>query len=168
MAKVTKEKASKALKNTADFTTDNLKPILIVGGIAIAAYLVYKVVTKVGNGIPDLGNHDGAGGGNPSTTGGNSVPYGATITPNQAQAIASGLYEATMQWGTDEQKIFSLLTGKTAKDYALISEAFGKPRYDGVAEAYWPFPERNLTYILNSELSASDFIKLKSLMPGVL
>lgn len=166
-----KKKASKAVKETASFTKSNGKDLLLLGGIAVAAYLLIraakKTSDKVTDLIPNVGNDPGAGGG-VVTPGGNTTPNGATITQNQASIIAAGLFQAMVVWnGTDEEKIYNLLEGKTPADYVLISEAFGTPRYDGNGEAFWPFPKHNLSNWLQSELTLSEFNLLKQKMPGV-
>lgn len=166
--KISKKKASKAVKDTADFATDNWQPLLILLGIGVGLYAVTKIVGTVSDGF-NLGDAPGAGGGTINPYGGNTIPSGATITANQAQFIAAGLKQAMANgWGTDEDAIFNLLRGKNVKDFALISTAFGSPRYDGNGEAFFPFPATNLSNWLTSELNDNEINQLKLIMPGVL
>jgi hypothetical protein len=163
---ISKKKASKAVNDSADFATDNWKPLLILLGIGVGVYAVSKITS---NALEfNFGDPDGSTGGSQTNTGTNT-PFGASITQNQAQNIAAALYTAmNYQFGTNEERIFSELEGKNGRDYSMISNAFGTPRYDGFAMAPWPFPERSLTHWLNTELTQNEINKLKQLMPGVL
>lgn len=162
--------AKNALSTTGKAITKNPITTYYIGiGIAavLGIYFVSKMVSKATD--INLGNDPNAGGGNQNTTGGNTKPFGATITTNQAQSIAAALHQAMVVFnGTDENRIYSLLKGKNAKDYALISEAFGNPRYDDFGDAFWPFPQKKLGYWLYSELNDNEILKLKQVMPGVL
>ena len=163
-------KAKTALSKTGKSIASNPKTAMYVGvGIValLGIYAVSKLAFKVGD--IDFGNDPNAGGGNLNPDQGNNVPSGSTITKNQAQIIAAGLHQAmVILTGTDEERIFQLLAGKTPRDFAMISEAFGQPRYDDFGDAFWPFPKKSLSYWLNSELNEQEMARLKMLMPGVL
>lgn len=169
-----KKKAGTAVKQTASFAKSNGKDLLLLGGIAVAAYLLIRTAKntsdKVTDLIPDVGSDPGAGGGG-VVSGGNTVPQSGnhTITKNQAATRAAGLFQAMVPWdGTDEERIFDLLRGLTPDDYVLISQEFGTPRYDGFGEAFFPFPKHNLSNWLQSELTNEEFQKLKTeILPGV-
>jgi hypothetical protein len=167
---ITTSNAKKAAKNTANYAKDNTQTLLILAALAVGGYLIYKTVSGIGNAIEDVTKPDpDAGSGNQGTgSGSNTPPPGATISENQAQIIAAGLLEAMNRFGTDAEKIYSLLAGKNKYDFALINNAFGQERYTGIAKGPWPNPFRNLVYWLNSELDASELAKLKQIMPGVL
>lgn len=162
MAKSIKINKDELTKNV-NVISSNWKTILTVSGVIAGVYLIYKTTTSLKDALPNFNDDPNAGGGNldPSNT---DVPYGATITKNQAEAIAAGLFEAMDRMGTDEAKIFSLLQGKNGVDYAMISKAFGTPRYNGFTSAAYLYPKRNLTYWLSSELSSYEFEKLKKLI----
>ncbi len=160
-------KAATIAKKGAKAAVTNWKPILSVLGIGFAAFIAYKVATTITSGIDDWnpGNDPGSGGSGNQNPGGGST----TITTNQAQNIAAGLLAAMANgWGTDEDRIYNLLKGRSPQDFALISNAFGTPRYDGNGEAYFPFPETPLAHWLHSELNQEEMNHLKSIMPGVL
>lgn len=163
-------KTKSALSSTGKSIANNPQTALYIGvGIVavLALYSISKVAIKVGD--VNFGNNPTDGGGNPNPNSPTTRPYGATITKNQAQTIAAGLHQAMVVWyGTDHKKIYELLSGKNAKDYAMISEAFGQPRYDDMGDAWWPFPKKNLTYWIHSELNNRELAHLKSIMPGVL
>ena len=164
---ITAAKVDKGIKTGSKIAKDNTKELAILALTIAGIYLLYKSVNKAVDNIPTIGNKPGDGGGT-VTMNGNTNPPGATITPNQAQTIAAGLHAAMVVWnGTDEQRIFSLLDGKNPIDYVMISNAFGKPKYDDFGDAYFPFPAQNLTYWLNSELDESEMQHLKQIMPGV-
>ncbi len=167
MAKDTKEKAKKAVKETASFASDNWKEILIVGALGLGMYLAYRSFKGIGSTINDIGDNANPGDTQNSNTG-NNVPYGATISQNQALNIASGLLQAMDGAGTDKAKIFSLLSNKTNKDLSMIVNAFGTPRYFGTGLSVWPAAKRNLPYWLNAELSTSELNELKQIAPGLL
>lgn len=166
--------ATEKTKKVIDYTKNNYLGILITGGVVLALYLATKVTSGVSDAVEDVldfnpGNEEGAGGSAPLAEDGDVKPIGATITPNQAKIIAGTLYEAMVVWnGTDEGKIYQALAGKNQIDFTMISNAFGEPRYDGMGEAFWPFPKRNLTFWLNSELKEAEMQQLKIVMPGVL
>jgi hypothetical protein len=166
------KQAEKVIKKTADFTKNNTKDLAIVALLIGGAYLLYRSVKNAANIadnlIPTIGNNPGDGGGNVNPTGNTPPNDGGTITPNQAQAIAAGLHQAmVILTGTDEARIFALLDGKNPVDFVKISNAFGSPRYDGFADAYWPFAKHNLTYWIQSELNDQELNHLQQIMPGV-
>ena len=164
-----KNKAAKAAKNVGSAAANNWLPIAQLGILSIGGYLLYKTFSGIHNVAADISKPDQDAGSSQSTNpSSNTVPSGATITPNQAQIAASHLLNAMNRFGTDTQLIYNVLRGKTPVDYALIHQAFGEERYTGVAKGPWPNPYRNLNYWLQSELDQNEWNELKRLMPGVL
>jgi len=167
---ITTSNIKKAADKSADIAVNNTKTILVIAGFFVGGYLLYKTFSGISNVVGDVTKPDpDAGSGNQGTgSGSNTTPPGATITANQAQIIATGLLNAMNRFGTDTEKIYTLLAGKNKYDFALINNAFGDERYTGIAKGPWPNPFRNLVYWLNSELDAAEMAKLKQVMPGVL
>ncbi len=167
MKKATIKKGKGILSQIGNTIKQNPKTTMYVGGALLTLYLLPKAIRNVKEAL-DFGKDPNAGGGNPDPNASTTIPKGASITKNQAQNIAAALHQAMVVWnGTDEDKIFQLLKGKNQKDYAMISQAFSKPRYDDFGDAYWPFPQQPLSYWLNSELNDKELIKLGEVIPGV-
>ncbi|OAB79747.1 hypothetical protein [Cochleicola gelatinilyticus] len=159
---------NQAVKKTAEFASNNSKELLILLGIAVGGYMLYKTVKGISNAV-QVENDPDAGSGNMGTTNAdNTVQIGGTITKNQAKIAASRLLNAMNIVGTDVSTIYAVLEDKTAKDYALISNEFGEERYTGIAKGPWPNKFRNLAYWLQSELSNNQYETLKQKMPNVL
>lgn len=152
---------------TVGFFEENYKTILIGAGVIVGGYLIWKAVkgiTDASGGVFDELSFNGSSNSGQLIDGSDKK----TITKNQAANIAAILLTAMNQMGTDEDAIFNALEGKTAGDYAMIFQEFGQVRYDGASASHWPFPERNLTEWLASELNDSEMKQLNHLMPGVL
>ncbi|WP_291866657.1 hypothetical protein [Maribacter sp.] len=149
-----------ALQNTGKAIASNPNTTLYVGLGLLSVFAVYQITKYL---KPDTSS----GGGNLDKS--NRVPYGATISENQAEVIAAALHQAMVVWnGTNENRIYELLTGKNKKDFSMISNSFGKPRYDDFGDAYFPFPKKSLSYWLYSELEDDEILKLKQVMPNVI
>lgn len=170
MKKDTKDKIVKAGKKAATVAATNWQPILIGVAVLTGGYLLYKTFKGISN--IDLGTDPNAGGGGTQNTNPNSntPPTGATITPNQAKNKAGLLLTAFNDpFGTDEEAVFNVLRGMNRYDFALISNAFGTPRYFGNGEAYtWPFPKLTLAQWIAEELNTNELNHLKQIMPNVL
>ena len=139
-----KKTANNVAKRTKEHVESNPTSLLTVGLIIFGVLAVYKAGRAVLGVIPDVSNDPDAGGGN-LEQGDDVTIVNGTISRNQAQIAAAGLLQAMDRFGTDEQRIYSILSGKRRADFTLISEAFGTPRYDGAGEAVWPAAKRNLT-----------------------
>jgi len=167
---ISKKKAAKAAKKGADFTTKNALPIIKAAGIITAMWAGYKAITGIASLIKGFGSDPTAGGGNPDFDG-TKIPDGATINPNLAQTKAAAIFNAMRYPGTDVTKIINSLTGMNSIDYALISQAFGKPKYAAPLGTHLPYgvwPALNITEWLHSELDENDLNRLRQVMPGVI
>lgn len=139
-----------------DFVANNWKTILIVSGVAVGGYFIYKKVTEVNNSI--------ALGENP-----NEPKSG--LTAFQAQKAADTLFNAMNRLGTDEQAIYEVLTGLTYNDFVKVSDAFGKRYYQkqmGMEGGYLFDEAYGLYEWLRFELSNDDFNHFHHIMPGVI
>lgn len=168
---ITVDGAKNAATQTANYTKDNTQTLLILAGLSIGIYVVYKAfkgVSNVSDKVGDILDSTDPTKGD-QLPDGNTLPghTGVTITQNQAKNIATGLYQAMADPGTDEQAIFNLLKGKTPQDFTLISNEFGLVRYLYGADGGFIGPKRNLAYWLTEELNVSEMVKLKQIMPGV-
>ena len=58
---------------------------------------------------------------------------------------------------------------QTTGDYALVSTAFGTPRFDGFVQTVWPASKRNMTYWLQTKFRHDKdlYNQLKTLIPGI-
>lgn len=166
-----KNKAKDTTEKVGDFISENGTTLLVVAAVGVGGYLLYRLAANAGNLVNNVGQaldgDDGSKAGemNPGGFGGSKT----TITPNQASNIAAQLMVAfNYIWGTDLDAVFNLLGGLTPADYALVSNAFGKPRYNGIEISTWPFPKATLSEVLAMELSTSEMKHLRQIMPGVL
>ncbi len=94
---------------------------------------------------------------------------GSTITDEGAQNIASSLFSAMADLGTDEDLIYSSLKGLSKADFAKVYNAFGfKPYLPhlGMEDEYFG-TDYDLVSWLTFELSASELEKLKSELPFI-
>lgn len=174
VAKAASDGASKANKDT-----NGALSWVIVGGLAIAGFVVLRSFNKVGNAFgsaadvasstldniqdaindPNLNASDSpiAGVGNITTT----------ITDNAAQNKANILLVAMDGFGTDFTAIKNALQGLNVADYALIAHYFGTPRYSGFGEGVWPAPKRNLSYWIAAELDDEELSEIRAILPNV-
>ena len=169
--KLDKKKAIDKASQGVDFATNNAVPIFKLVGAGIAVWLGYRAIAGLSNAIKDFAGDPNAGGGNPSTTGGTTVPSGATITTNLAATKAAALFNAMRYPGTDVQKILNTLNGMRSIDFAMISQEFGKPKYATIGGVYAPiglWPALNLTEWLHEELNENSLQRLRQVMPGVI
>ena len=169
--KINKEKVKKAGKKAAVVAAVNWQPILIGAAVLVGGVLIYKTVKGISNVADQFGVDPEVGGGNPSTTGGNTIPNNGTITRNLASTKAAALFNAMRYPGTDETKILNILNGMTPTDYALISQEFGNPKYNTTMGIYMPYgfwPALNITEWLHEELNENNLQELRLIMPGVL
>ncbi len=96
---------------------------------------------------------------------------GATISDEVAQNIASALFSAMADIGTDEDLIFSSLRGLSKADFAKVYNAFGLKCYEPTTGQFDPLGvigfDMDLVAWLTSELSASELERLKRELPFV-
>lgn len=172
-AKELASKTTKAAKKSAKHLQENPKTALYLGVSILAVALVYqgvKAISNVGDGIADAFIGDpNAGGGNVDDLIINQPP---TISETQAQIFASEIISAVDSWGTaneeEYQTIQNVLAGKNAKDYQLISNAFGTPRRNPVTgeEAFAGLGSQlNLSQWLSIELSTEQKTRLYNVAP---
>lgn len=171
MAKKKATKAEKVAKKATGFAVANPTLLIAAVGIPIALYFVYKIGKKIDNaGInTDLGTDAGG-----NFQGDQSK---ASISNSQAQMIASSVYSRINKTCLTNKCLDTMLDHalealapiKSMKDYALISNAFGTPRFDGYAEAWPPFPQRNMTYWLQTKFRnrPEKYELLKQIIPNI-
>jgi hypothetical protein len=95
----------------------------------------------------------------------------SSLTITKAKSIADSLYAAMSDFGTDEESIFKLLQGLSEDDYKHVYNMFGLRSYNsviGTRSGSLLGDDVNLNIWLSSELSTSDFNKLKNLFPNTL
>ena len=165
--------AQKALTDTGKGIVRNPMTILYVGvGISaiVGIYLSYNAISKATDGI---GNDPKAGGGNVNPNNANQVVIGATITKSQAETGASIIRTAFRSIGQMTNEEFDILKnvlrGKNAVDYALLSDAFGKPARSPTGnEVPWWFGEKmNLSQWISVEAKDWQLAQLRQMLPNV-
>lgn len=173
VVKNTAKKTTETAKKSAKHLEENPKTgLYLIGGIFLAAigFKIYKSINDVGEGISD------AIIGDPNSGGGNvdeiTVNIPATITETQAQVFASEIISAMDSWGmvneSEYQTIESVLSGRNAKDFQLISNAFGTPRRNPITgEEAFPLmgSQLNLSQWLSIELSTEQKTRLYNVAP---
>lgn len=96
---------------------------------------------------------------------------GSTITDQQANAFANGLYTAMAQLGTDEESIQNIFAQlKTQANYNKVSNAFGQRGYNittGLGDDLLFNTPFNLGQWLRYELSSTEIQKLTTLFPNI-
>lgn len=155
MNKPTEIQVKEAAVKTGKVVTNPM--FLKVAGIAVGAYLLYKVFTGVSAKVtPDpVNNVDIVVTPDISKT---------TITTEQAKIYAQTLLEAMdiQPYGTDPDIILAVFQKINADDFKLIFNAFGMKNYNGTGSPpeSWIFQqldnyqERNLVFWLRSELNS--------------
>src|SRR5690606_14240659 len=113
---------------------------LVVAGVGVGVFLIYKIASNAGKITNVVGSAaDTASAAldeltniitdpNPNASDsplGNTGQSVITITEVEAQNRANMLLEAMDRFGTDEERIIAALTGITLADYVLIAEKFG-------------------------------------------
>jgi len=127
------------------------KKLITLGVIVIGGILVYKYVIKGGK-----GNNGGGGGG--STTGGQ-------LSSIQLNKMASDLFEAMDNYGTDWDVITtSFRKIKTDADFDALVSAFGTRTLNcGTGNPFCSDFTGNLTACLNDELDSSELAELNEI-----
>jgi len=173
VVKNTAKKTTETAKKSAKHLEENPKTALyLIAGIFLTAiaYKTYQSISDVGKGVSDaiLGDLN-SGGGNVNEI---TLNIPATITGTQAQVFASEIISAMDSWGMvneeEYQTIESVLSGRNAKDYQLISNAFGTPRRDSITgDEAFPLmgSQLNLSRWLSIELSNEQKIRLYNAAP---
>lgn len=95
---------------------------------------------------------------------------GSTINDSQADNISNGLFVSMNRYGTDEDKIFSLLKGIKKPDFNKVSNFFGNKPYSmefGMVGTPYIDSEISLLGWLNAELNEDEMAQLKILAPNV-
>lgn len=86
-----------------------------------------------------------------------------TITPTDAAVYANTLYGAMLNFGTDEEAIFSTMDEIITKDdMLLVIKAFGMKKYMWGARTLILGQDFNLIGWLRKELSSRDIKKIKT------
>ncbi len=167
-------KAKNALSNTGKAIFSNPKTSLYVGvGVLalVTVYFSYNSLQKVRAAISDNPNY---GGGEIDIKNPSNMPLGATITKAQAQTGAARILSAidsSGQLSTSEfEEVKRVLRNRNAKDYFMISEAFGTPKRSPITgeESFWFLGEQlNLSQWLSIESKPWQIAQLKQLLPTV-
>jgi len=128
------------------------KKLITLGVIVIGGILVYKYVIKGGK-----GNNNGGGGG--GTTGGQ-------LSSIQLNKMASDLFEAMDNYGTDWDVITtSFRKIKTDADFDALVSAFGTRTLNcGTGNPFCSDFTGNLTACLNDELDSSELAELNEII----
>lgn len=152
-------------------TVASANPTLIIGTVAIVAtgLILYRVAKKVDNVISYDNSDQGGGKLNPTGS--------ITISRNQAELIASSVFRSLNQACYTNSCIRKMLQDalealdpiRTTGDFALVSTAFGTPRFDGFVQTIWPASKRNMTYWLQTKFRNDKdlYNQLKLLIPGI-
>lgn len=135
---------------------------LLYGGIATAALYLAFFNKKAPGGSAD----DPTGNGEAEATG----------DPNVFNAfrVATDLYEAMKNWGTNEDAIIAALKTVTQPQFGQVVAKFGSLPYNDVtgdqfnAFPLTSLPRRDLPYWLKSELSDANYANLKRKYPNYL
>lgn len=137
----------------SNFFTKNKKPILITSALVVGVVAIVKLFPgkdTTGNGEPVFDE--------PTN---NDTQNGFT-----AIAIANKLYEAMKGVGTDESAILEALTPLTETMFSQVVEAFGKKSYLTITPPF--VASGDLVHWLKSELTSSEYNRLKQKYPNVL
>lgn len=89
---------------------------------------------------------------------------GSSLSPSKSKAIADGLHVAMGSMGTDEETVYSLLTGLSLLDYNSVFNSFGtRPYIDATGQGSDNFlgVSYDLNFWLYSELNRFELKKLK-------
>lgn len=170
MSKNKSTKAEKVAKKATGIAAAN--PTLVTAAIVIpiALFLLYKVGRKIDNAVVNV---------SPGSSAGDNIvdTSKATISNAEAQLIASNVYNRIVHTCLTNKCLDDMLDDileilspiRNMSDYSIVSAAYGKPRFDGYAEAFWPFPERNLTYWLQTKFRRrpNKYQLLKQIIPGI-
>lgn len=171
--------AKKTIKKVNEDTKGGVSWLLL-GGAAVLGFIILKTVnnaSKVGDVVggaadaassaldqlTDIINDPNLDASNTDVSG---IDLEPTISDLEAQNRAIALLEAMDRFGTDFTRVKASLTGINHADYVLISEKFGKPRYDGMGSSFWA-PKRNLSYWIVAELDNSELDQIRNLLPGL-
>lgn len=131
--------------------------LLAASASAIVLYLTVFRGTTSGNGVDPTGNGSGGNGGqsNPGF---------------DALKVATDLYEAMKDSGTDESAIVQILTRVTPAQFDLVFDAFGVLKYNptlGNQYSFWGELDRyNLKQWLKYELSETQYYNFKRKFPN--
>lgn len=108
--------------------------------------------------------------GDPTGNGSNIPAYGVFNAMN----VATNLYDAMKNMGTDREAIFEILKTVNQSQFGQVITAFGKLNYNPVTgdqRNYNPFgvlTKYDLKFWLKSELSNADYIQLRNKYPNYL
>ena len=91
---------------------------------------------------------------------------GSSLSKDEAQAIASSIYEEVNSMFTNEGNIVDVVVPLSLSDYFKVKAEFGIHSYDATLDEFnfWG-KDRNLTEILNLTLSDNDKEKIKAQNP---
>jgi len=158
-----KSKVEETASRAVTVVKSNPNTLLIILAVAAGGYALYKI----NQGVNSVGDSFS------NSTGGIPVKADPTqpasgLNNLQAKAKADKLYNAMYSAGTDEDTIFTELSGLSQNDYVKVYEAFGKKSYNPITgEGSIIFGKLDLTEWLTAELSNSEFAKLRQLLPNV-
>ena len=95
----------------------------------------------------------------------------STLSDVQAKAISERLYAAMKGIGTDENAIYSALSGLSENDFVRVYESFGKKQYSltwgNVGDPLTSDNHHLVTWLTN-ELEDSEIKELQKVIPNLL
>lgn len=163
MAKSKTEIVSKSkniAKSAISKVAKNPLPALYVGAGLLGIYVIFKGFQLAKKTASEFLSDDDAGGGNVDFNNAGSVPFGATITNAQAETAASNILSAVRSFGQLDNEEFETVKkefrNRNAKDFALISEAFGEPARE-------PTFGQLVPALLGSKLTLSQWLSAETL-----
>lgn len=136
--------------------TKQAKIGLGIAGVILVIYLLIKPASDPTSGLPTN----------------DPTQYGTHIDPKK---IASALYDAMKDIGTDEAEIQTLLKGVTESQFGAIITAFGTKQYNAtlgnqINPGSWfsQLPFKNLQFWLKNELATETYATLRLKYPKFL
>ncbi len=143
------------LGNTGSKIAKNAIPIMAIIAVSGVAYVGYQFLKK--NELPKLNT-------NPNLA-------KSTLSDVQAKAISERLYAAMKGIGTDENAIYSALSGLSENDFVRVYESFGKKQYSltwgNVGDPLTSDNHHLVTWLTN-ELEDSEIKELQKVIPNLL
>lgn len=140
----------------------DIETLKTVGAVVAGLGLIYLIVSK---------KNDNSGSAQDPTGNGSYTP---TVPVFNAQNVATALFEAMKDIGTEEEVILEVLKYVNQAQFAQVVTAFGNRYYNTVTGNQYtlnPFgtlPKLPLKTWLKEELSAQDYAVLRSKYPNSL
>lgn len=148
-------------------TAKESKNIKIGVGVAAAAALIYYL----SQGAPAGSQSDPTGNGGIFNPGGSN---GGGVAQFDANRVATILFDAMREMGTDRDAIFAALKNVNESQFTQVMQKFGKRSYNTTTGNQYnffpitPLPLYDLPFWLKSELSTKDYGTLRAKYPNKL